>query len=307
MSTSTRSIETDAGWKKLDANPVLGGGLGTCFDISVLLEDHTYKMWFSWRPKDSIALVESNDGQQWSSPRIVLSPNPSTRWEQRLNRPVVIKHGGRYEMWYTGQSSKRSWIGFATSQDGLIWARASADPVLSSRSLSWERQSVMCPHVIWDEKSEVYRIWYSAGGQYEPRAIGYATSKDGVQWARLSKPVFSADPHHTWEQDRVAACQVIEKNDWFVMFYIGFSDVNHASIGIARSRDGISGWERHPANPIIAPDPGKWDADACYKPYAIFDGARWLLWYNGRQGNVEQIGFAYHEGEDLGFESTSTD
>jgi len=38
-----------------------------------------------------------------------------------------------------------------------------------------------------------------------------------------------------------------------------------------------------------------------YKPYAIYDGAKWLLWYNGRHGGLEQIGLALHPGEDLGF------
>ena len=51
------------------------------------------------------------------------------------------------------------------------------------------------------------------------------------------------------------------------------------------------------------PTPGAWDADACYKPFALFDseGGRWMLWYNGRKGNVEQIGLATHPGYDLGF------
>ena len=56
-----------------------------------------------------------------------------------------------------------------------------------------------------------------------------------------------------------------------------------------------SGQPDHP------PGEGKWDQDAVYKPYAIFDGRKWLLWYNGRRGGVEQIGLATHEGEDLGF------
>jgi hypothetical protein len=85
------------------------------------------------------------------------------------------------------------------------------------------------------------------------------------------------------------------------MFYIGFRDEHHAQIGIARSRDGITGWQRHRDNPIIRPGPGQWDRDAVYKPYAVFDGRRWLLWYNGRKGGVEQIGLALHPGEDLGF------
>ena len=54
--------ETSAGWRKYEQNPVLGGKLGTCFDVSVLKEGDKYRMWFSWRPKKSIALVESRDG-----------------------------------------------------------------------------------------------------------------------------------------------------------------------------------------------------------------------------------------------------
>jgi hypothetical protein len=87
------------------------------------------------------------------------------------------------------------------------------------------------------------------------------------------------------------------------MFYIGFRDENRAQIGLARSRDGLTGWQRHPGNPILFPAAGAWDADACYKPFALFDraGDRWLLWYNGRRGAVEQIGLAMHPGYDLSF------
>ena len=53
---------------------------------------------------------------------------------------------------------------------------------------------------------------------------------------------------------------------WYLMFYIGFFDLHRAQIGIARSRDGISGWERHPANSVISPGLDQWDHDACYKP-----------------------------------------
>ena len=66
------------------------------------------------------------------------------------------------------------------------------------------------------------------------------------------------------------------------MYYIGFEDGNHSQIGLARSRDGITGWEGHQANPLIRCGKDKWDHDAVYKPYAILDDRRWLLWYNGR-------------------------
>src|SRR5438105_3894659 len=115
---ATRQAETTAGWVKHFQNPVLGGDLGTCFDVSVLRERYTYRMWFSWRPKKSIALVESQDGVHWNEPIIVLGPNDKTDWENDVNRPVVVKNGNRYQMWYTGQARGHSWIGYATSQDG---------------------------------------------------------------------------------------------------------------------------------------------------------------------------------------------
>lgn len=291
--------ETTAGWVKFPNNPVLGGDLGTCFDVSLLKQGQTYRMWFSWRPRKSIALVESQDGVHWSKPEIVLGPNEKSRWEQDINRPVVIEDDGLYRMWYTGQTQDRSWIGYATSRDGKSWRRESDKPVLSA-DRPWEKVAVMCPHVI--REGGLYRMWYSGGGQYEPDAIGYATSKDGLTWEKHSgNPVFKPDPALDWEKDRVTACQVVRQGDGYLMFYIGFRDEHHAQIGIARSRDGVNGWSRHPANPVIRPGFEKWDHDAVYKPYAILDGQKWLLWYNGRRGGVEQIGLATHDGVDLGF------
>lgn len=300
------ALAQQAGWRKYENNPVLGGNLGTCFDVAVLKEKSKYRMWFSWRPKKSIALVESTDGIHWGDPEIVLGPRPDSTWEHQVNRPVVVKHDNLYHIWYTGQASGHSCIGYATSTDGHKWKRTSDKPVLSPEE-PWENVAVMCPHVLWDTKEGLYRMWYSAGEQYEPNAIGYATSSDGRHWSKLpSNPVFTADPNKPWEQHKVTACQVIHQGKWHLMFYIGFRDEDHAQIGLARSRDGIAGWQRHTNNPIISPVTGSWDADACYKPFAIFEGNnnRWLLWYNGRKDTVEQIGLAIHDGEDLGFLSS---
>ena len=292
--------ETAGGWRKYEGNPVLGGALGTCFDLALLREASKYRMWFSWRPKKSVALVESTDGIHWSQPEIVLAPNPSTDWEADINRPVVLHRQEGYHMWYTGQARDHSWIGCATSADGRSWQRVSEKPVISP-DVPWEKVAVMCPHVIWDQSAKLFRMWYSGGEQYEPDAIGYATSRDGLVWTKNANPVFKSDPAIAWEKHKVTACQVEQRDGWYLMFYIGFRDIDHAQIGIARSRDGVSNWERLPANPIIRPGENQWDHDACYKPFAIFDGSKWLLWYNGRHGGVEQIGLACHDGLDLGF------
>jgi predicted GH43/DUF377 family glycosyl hydrolase len=289
-------------WSKYKNNPVLGGGdLGTVFDLSVLKDDGVYKMYCSWRPKKSLALSTSTDGVTWSRPEIILGPNPDNHWEEDLNRPVVVQKDGVYHLWYTGQAQgKYSWIGYATSKDGINFERQSNEPVLSAEE-PWEKVAVMCPHVIWDEKEKLFKMWYSGGEQYEPDAIGYATSKDGMKWNKRKDPIFVADPDNTWEQYKVTACQVIKRENDYLMFYIGFRDIDFAQIGMARSKNGIDKWERYPANPVIMPTPGTWDASACYKPYAIQEKDRWVLWYNGRNGGLEQIGVAFYNNNRLDF------
>jgi predicted GH43/DUF377 family glycosyl hydrolase len=300
---ASTSPNRDTGWVKHPANPLIGGDLGTCFDLAALHDDGKYRMWFSWRPQRSLALVESEDGVNWSEPVIVLGPNEATGWEYEVNRPVVVKREDGYHMWYTGQIWKpdRSFIGYATSPDGVSWTRMSEQPVMTSVE-PWEDVALMCPHVIWDDKEQLYRMWYSGGEQYEPNAIGYATSKDGMNWEKYAaNPVFTCDRGNPWEQHKTTACQVVPYKDGYAMFYVGFHDEDFAQIGLAWSKDGLGDWVRHPDNPIISPEPGNWDAEANYKPFAIYNGEQWMLWYNGRTGSTEQIGLVTKDGADLGF------
>ena len=295
------AIPSGSAWTKYKENPVLGGQYGTCFDICVLFESGIYRMWVSWRPKQSVAITESNDGIHWSPPEIVLPPDRSTGWEDDINRPIVVHRDDGYHMWYTGQSKGRSKIGYAKSSDGRTWVRQSSNPVLESTA-QWEGVAVMCPHVMWDDSSRVWKMWYSGGEQYEPNAIGYATSTDGLRWEKQSaNPVLTPDRQCDWEKERVTAAQVIRWKGWYYAFYIGFRDIDHAQIGMARSKDGIRGWVRHAENPIVRPTPDGWDADACYKPFTVYSNKTWRLWYNGRREHLEQIGLVIHEGEDLGF------
>jgi predicted GH43/DUF377 family glycosyl hydrolase len=297
--------ETSSGWVKYGDNPVFGGAaLGTCFDISMLQEDGLFKMWFSWRPKHAIGYTESSDGTHWKEPQIVLAPDSRYPWENEdLNRPAILKKDGVYHLWFTAQAGGKSVISYATSPDGVNFSRRSEKPVLVAEA-PWEKVAVMCPHVEWDAEAKLLRMWYSGGEQYEPDAIGYATSPDGLAWTKYAaNPIFAADTSRRWENHKVTACQVLQHGGWWYMFYIGFENDNLARIGMARSRDGVTGWQRHAGNPLVGPGPDKWDSIAVYKPFAIFDpGADlWRLWYNGRNQEFERIGLVTHPGEDLGF------
>jgi beta-1,2-mannobiose phosphorylase / 1,2-beta-oligomannan phosphorylase len=91
------SADTAGGWVKHPDHPVLGGQYGTCFEIAVLRENDVYRMWVSWRPKRSVALVESKDGLSWTAPEIVLPPT-GIAWADDVNRPTVLRRPDGYHM-----------------------------------------------------------------------------------------------------------------------------------------------------------------------------------------------------------------
>lgn len=290
-------------WIKYSGNPILGNAaLGTCFDVNVIAKgNYKYNMYFSWRPKASIAFVGSDNGTQFTDPVIVLPPDPTSGWEDAINRNCVIFFKGQYHMWYTGQARGYSKIGYATSEDGLHFKRASTLPVMIPE-YNWEGQSVMNPYVIYDEKRDILRMWYAAGETYEPNCICYAESKDGLHWEKsLLNPIFVKGSDF-YDKDRIGGCEVHALPDGtFAMFYIGYEDINTARICIAFSPDGITQWKRCAENPIVSPTPGDWDQSACYKPSVAYNeiNNRWLLWYNGRNGAPEYVGLVIHEGSDI--------
>lgn len=286
---------------KYENNPVLGSkALGTCFDVYVTKMDGRYRMDFSWRPKKALAVTFSDDGIHWEEPQITLAFDETTGWEDDINRNCVLKIDGKYKMWYTGQARGFSYIGYAESDDGLHFKRVLNEPVLISER-AWEGFSVMNPCVLYEEGK--FKMWYAAGETYEPNVLAYAESDDGINWVKSKiNPIFTKDAENVYEQDRVGGCQVIHTEDMgYVMFYIGYENIDKAQICIARSDNGITQWKKSSANPIVFPQAGAWDADACYKPSFLWNEEenKWMLWYNGRSGTDEFIGYVYKEGREL--------
>lgn len=286
---------------KHENNPVFGGPqLGTCFDVYVTKESNRYRMDFSWRPKKALAVTFSEDGVHWSDPQITLSYDETTGWEDNINRHCVLKIGDVYKMWYTGQAREHSYIGYAESKDGIHFTRPLQEPILISE-LPWEGFSVMNPCVLFENGT--YRMWYSAGETYEPNALGYAESDDGIHWKKSKiNPIFTCNKSNFFEQDRIGGCQVIKTEDMgYLMFYIGYENIDLARICVARSPNGITQWERSPLNPIVSPTPNGWDADACYKPSALWNEktGEWMLWYNGRKKGDEYVGMTAKKGREL--------
>ena len=290
--------------------PVFGDeSTGTMFDAFVRKQpDGRLRMDVSWRPKESFAVTFSDDGIHWSEPVITLGPDKTSGWEQIVNRNCVLPdpNGHGWLMWYTGQvwdgGHGVSKIGIARSDDGIRFERFRRDPVLVPEA-DFEKESVMNPFVMFEDGK--FRMWYAAGETYEPNTICYAESDDGIRWVKYpGNPIFSCNPDREYEQERIGACDVLKVDGGYLMFYIGYRDIHTACICAARSKDGVTGWERVPENPLVTPTPGAWDADSCYKPTVVrAEDGTYRLWYNGRAGACEYIGYA--EGRIAGKEKSA--
>ena len=280
-------------FEKYELNPVLGNTkTGIVFDPHVMEDKNGfYRMYVSLRKFGKIAMSLSQDGINWSNLKIVIDKGNSNNWAYIINRASVIYKDGIYKMWYTGQNNQTSKIGYASSEDGYNFTKLD-NPVLIPE-YSYEKQNVMNPHVIYDKEEKIYKMYYAAGEIYEPDVICYATSKDGIIWEKYKNyPILIPNNIKTLlDSFKVGGCDVHKISaNYYLMFYIGYSDINTGRIFYAESKDGITNWKRY-NNPIIEPTKKKFDNDACYKPSVIYNKKNkiWMLYYNGRNQIDEYI------------------
>ena len=300
------------GWKTTPG-PLFQKGFEMCQDPFVLKMGDVYKMWFSWTKPRLIAYCESSDGVNWEYPTVVLPALTGSSWEgHEVSRPCVVYRNGVYHMWYAGimypteYSRPSSCIGYAQSRDGLSWERR-ANPVLRPED-AWECRGLTYPHVLWDEEEQQYKMWYSGGDLSEADAIGYAASSDGVHWRKHGQnPVLRSKDGRYFEVSKVEGAYVLRQDDWYYMFYMGVDGDEITSVGMARSRNGIDGWQRHPSNPVYSATDGTWDWIGARGPCVLNDNGKLRMWYSGKDRRSRAIGLLERETVSLDFDPDAPD
>lgn len=279
-------------------SPIVGDSMtGSMFDPCVVaLPEGGYAMFVSRRIAGTVERWDSDDGIDWSCKGTALEPSPdSSEWDSTVNRAWVLSVNDEWQMWYTGQCGCKSSIGYATSKDGFVFKRHSSNPVIVPE-LGFEGDSVMNPCVLFEDGE--YRMWYSAGEDYEPDVICEARSHDGINWDKTEKPVLMKG-YEQYDSCKVGGCSVVSlSNNLLAMFYIGYQNLDVARICLAVSFDSGSTWKRSKYNPLIGPTRNRWDAHAVYKPSALIneDGSV-ALWFNARKDRCEYIGSAVIEAD----------
>lgn len=207
--------------------------------MPVVLEHEGFvHMWYgggggnpdSW----DIGYARSTDGITWERFR-----EPAMRrgelgeWNADVLGPGTVMAGtDGFRMWFfagtgsvaPGTAETRTGIGYATSSDGRRWTphrepqldgspfRNSA-PVLLVDEGGWDANYVITPNVVAHGGS--YHLFYSGWTEGGPQAIGYATSQDGIHWARHPHPILTPP---AWAFALISPSVIVEEDGarmWF--------------------------------------------------------------------------------------------
>lgn len=161
---------------------------GTSF---VRLEKEVFKMWYlscvKWEkinekiePIYNIKYAESLDGISWKQTGQVAIPLNDD--EGGLVSASVINEEGKYKMWF-GKRKKSDYrtnientyrIGYAESDDGIVWTRMDDSSGIDISKTGWDSEMISYPYLI--KVGAQYLMFYNGNG-FGKTGFGYA-----VRW-----------------------------------------------------------------------------------------------------------------------------
>jgi hypothetical protein len=215
-------------------------GKGNIYAPDVMRDGNLFRMWYGGQGRDGhdrIAYAESTDGVRWVRNGVVLKDDAANH----VNDPSVVKVKGEFFMYYTRtERDVVDRIYLAVSADGKKWEPRGV-AVDAGKAGEWDSLSVGRPSVIHD--GDHFKMWYDGRKDFPPdapvrdvpksptskRCVGYATSKDGVEWLKHDKnPV---------RGDDVGAVDVKRVGDKLLMVYESRDGTRFAT-----SEDGLA-WD----------------------------------------------------------------
>ena len=180
--------------------------------------------------------------------------------------PSVLKEDDHYKMWYTAHGGVEFRVGLAISKDGVNFTKYEKNPVLDVTSDNWDCKGVQFAQVI--KENDIYKMWYAGYNEKRIQRIGFAISNDGMAWTKEPAPVLDIGQEDRFDQNLLLKPSVIRDGNGYRMVYAALSSNRVMSLGLATSGDGKE-WEKYSGNPIIEPEPGKWDCNHIEDPHLI--------------------------------------
>ena len=245
---------------------------------SVLLDEGVYKMWYAasdggtWQ----IAYATSSDGRSWMKHGVVLSPSLVGEGFT-IAYAEVLRVGGGFRMWYTGNDGSYARIFEATSPDGIAWTKKGVAFDVNSPG-SRDDRFVYDPTLVIVDGT--FYMWYSGLSWADFHArVFLATSPDGTNWTRHGVVLTERPPGELDDQWAYAA-SVRRVGPLFQMVYTGYDlDGGFQRLFFAESADGFVWTNRRLALDVLAPDEYP---TMGFPTLAIAPDGSWLVYYPAR-------------------------
>ena len=165
----------------------------------------------------------------------------------------------------------------------FVWTKNAQNPMFSGGAVgSWNRE-VICGCVLFNTDSSRYEMWFNASAgtssDWTPLSVGFASSKDGVNWTMSTTAVLSPTPG-TWDAYTVEAPWVIRENGEYKMWYTSYLGYSPwlGYLGYATSPDGIH-WTKYSGNPVMGPGAAAWENDGPYTCAVMPFAEGYQMWY----------------------------
>jgi len=230
----------------------------------------------------------------------LIEPGADEAWDNAvISEAKVIYDGQQYQAWYAGRKRGPPGlkmpmdVGYAHSPDSLLWEKPTDRPVLVRGALgSYDENMITAPYVLYD--GQKYWMWFGAVDFRADWSINLATSEDGQRWVKhAGNPLLVETHDERWDAVYLSEPAVLYDGQQFRLWYNGASATTETLLGYATSPDGIH-WTRHPVNrPVLTTGAdGEWDDFSVARASVLYDGERFLMWYEGHDGRTWRIGMA---------------
>lgn len=279
MADASSTTESPQACVRYQGNPVVTqspflGANGT-ERASVLFNGTTFYMWYSVGVGShyGIGFATSTNGANWTFyPGLVLRRGVNGSWDSGgVYSPSVVWNGSFYLMYFTGVAntvSSRS-IGMAFSKDMIHWQEYSENPILVPGPEPYDSFYIRSGTVLFHNHS--YQMWYTGaptGNASFDVAIDYATSIDGIHWAKYAENPVMID------KGGAGSPSVVEVGGSYLMAF------NWFYITDATSTDGIH-WDWNNLELLNGTGaPSNWEGTVADSSVLLINSSL-MLWYTG--------------------------
>jgi len=209
---------------------------GVTMTSIVKIDEHTkYLYYCGWNQKTTVSYSLSIGCCKVTDDKIYEKISEGPVMERSIYNPIavsapmVLKEDDRYRMWYISFTSWDKYgdkyepiyvVKHATSSDGINWECDNNICI----DCSYEGEAIGRPWVIKDDG--IYKMWFSTRGIENYRTkegnhymIGYAESKDGLNWERKDAGITTSATG--WDSDMLEYASVKKYNNKYYMIYNG--------------------------------------------------------------------------------------